>query len=167
MQQIIDVFKKKDAKKQFEFFENEKPIANIDYPKRFSKTATITAGKNVWKIARTGFWKHYIEITSEQSPYTKWKVHQNWKSELTLRTDDNKLYSFKKAGFWKQRWLWHNETDQPVLELKACGWPQKKKGTVTFLTKKDDNLLWLSFVGFFLVMCAQEDAAAAVGTASV
>lgn len=157
----IEVYKKKDAKKQFEFFENNALLGDINFPKRFSKSALISYKNKSWKIARTGFWKHILEISADQSPYTKWNAKQSWGGCLTLRTDDNRSFKFKRTSFWKSKWSWLNEKGEPVIECKACGWPDKRKATITILDKKDDAMIWLSIVGFFLVLCAQEDAAMA------
>ena len=160
--QILEVVKSKEAKKRFEFLSNEMPVANVDYPKRFEKKATITADNQKWLINRKGWWKHSIEISSEQSPYSKWSLIQNWKGQTSIRTDDNRQFFLKKRGFWKPAWFWLNEKEEPFVEIAPCGgWPKRKKGTITIHNPSDKASTFLALIGWFIALAAQEDAAAA------
>jgi len=158
---IIEVIKSKEAKKRFEFLENDQPVAGIDYPKRFQKKATLSAGNQQWQIQRKGWWKHTIEIASDQSPYTKWSVIQNWKGQISIRTDDNRQFHLKKKGFWKPVWHWINEKEESLVEVQLCvGWPKRKRGTITIHNSNDTNLTFLALIGWFIALSQQEDAAA-------
>ena len=164
---IIEVIKSKDAKKQFVFLVNEQPFAFIDYPKRFQKRAILTAGNQNWQILRKGWWKHTIEIASDQSPYTKWSVVQNWKGQISLRSDDNRQFHLKKKGFWKPVWHWFNEKEESLVEIAPCvGWPKRRKGTITIHDSDDKVLTFLALIGWFVALTAQEDAAAVAIAAS-
>jgi hypothetical protein len=162
----IEVVKAKDAKKRYVFSSNGSPVAELDFPKRFAKAAVATVGKNKWNIRRTGWWHHYYEISTEQSPYTKWKVKQGWRSDLELRSDDNRRFFLRKKGFWKTSWVWSNDQNEELIEMYACQWPGKKPGSVTFRTNHPDSThLWLVLVGWFVLLCSQEDAAAVAAAA--
>lgn len=165
MSNTLEIRKKKDAKKHYEFYENDKLVATLDYPRRFKKSAIITAGNKQWTIARTGFWKAFYEIEASQSPYSKWKAQQGWRTPLLLRSDDNRQFRFRQTSFWMSKWSWLNEKDEPVIEFRISSWPSKKPNTVAFLQTKDSTMLWFALIGYFLVLCAQEDAAA--GTMAV
>ena len=88
----FEVLKVKNAKKCFEFLSDGQPIADIDFPKKWHKAATLQANGNKWQVSRKGWWNTYYELISEQSPYTKWKVAISWRGVLTIRNDQNKLY---------------------------------------------------------------------------
>lgn len=159
--QIIEVIKSKEAKKRFEFLVNERRVASIDYPKRFHKNALITADNLSWHIQRKGWWKHTIEIAADQSPYSKWALIQNWKGQLSIRTDDNRQFHLKKRGFWKTTWFWLNEKEEAQVEVHSCGgWPKRKRGTITIHKPTDTILIFLALIGWFVALTAQEDAAA-------
>lgn len=158
----IDVIKSKEAKKRFDFLENGISIATVNYPKRFQKKAILQAGNNQWNIQRTGWWKHSIEIIAAQSPYTKWTLPQNWKGSVSIRMDDNRQFNLKKKGFWKAAWFWINEKEEVAVEIKTHSWPNKKRGSITINNKADAALLLLAQIGWFIVLSAEEDAAAAV-----
>ena len=159
---IIEVIKSKEGKKRFEFLENDQTFASIDYPKRFQKKATLSAGNQKWEIQRRGWWKHTIEIAADQSPYTKLSAIQNWKGQMFIRTDDNRQFYLKKKGFWKPAWHWLNEKEEPVVEINPCvGWPKRKRGTITIHNSNDTNLTFLALIGWFVSLTAQEDAATA------
>ena len=158
---IIEVIKSKEAKKRFEFLVNDQSVASIDYPKRFQKKAVLSAGNRQWQIQRTGFWKHTIEIAADQSPYSKVAAIQNWKGQISIRTDDNRQFHLKKKGFWKPAWHWLNEKEESVVELNPCvGWPKRKRGTITIHNSNDTTLTLLALIGWFVALTAQEDAAA-------
>ena len=157
----IEVIKSKEAKKRFEFLANNKSIATVEYPKRFAKKAVLSVGNQQWQIQRKGWWKHSLEIAAEQSPYSKWTLNQNWKGNVSIRTNDNRQFHLKKKGFWKQYWNWYNEKEESMVEVHSCGgWPKRKRGTVTIQDSSDTNLIFLALIGWFVALNAQEDAAA-------
>ena len=158
---IIEVIKSKEAKKRFEFLVNDQYIASIDYPKRFQKKAVLSSGNQQWHIERKGLWKHSIIIAADQSPYTKWTVTQNWKGQISIKTDDNRQFHLKKKGFWKPIWHWFNEKEESMVEVQPCGgWPKRKRGTITIHNSNDTTLTFLALIGWFVSLTAQEDAAA-------
>lgn len=161
--QVIDVIKSKDAKKRYEFLVNDQSIATIDYPKRFEKKATLSAGSNQWHIARKGWWRHTIEITAEQSPFSKWALVQNWRGCVTIRTDDNRQFHLKRKGFLKFKWVWLTDKEETVVEIQTHGWPKRKRGTISIHNPSDTILLFLVLTGWFIVLTSEEDAAASAG----
>ncbi|MFM9910280.1 MAG: hypothetical protein ACKVOW_13075, partial [Chitinophagaceae bacterium] len=149
-------------KKRFDFIEKDQPIANTNYPKRFQKKALITSGNYQWDIQRTGWWKHVLEISAQQTPYNKWSLPINWRGNLAIRTEDNRQFRFKRKGFWKTAWVWLNEKEEEVMEIKICQWPKKKRGSVISNHFSDvRDLLFLAQIGWFVALAAIEDSAAA------
>ena len=157
---IIEIVKSKEAKRKYLFMAEGKPVADLIYPKRFKKIATGSVGNNHWQISRKGFWKHFYNISSDQSPYTEWSISQNWKGSISVRTDDNKLYTLCRKGWLKVNWIWKNENNEPVVEIHHCALPRKKYGTITYQSRPDNKMLWLGMVGWFVVLAAHQDASA-------
>lgn len=158
---IIEIIKSKDARKRYDFLLDGKVIAFVDFPNRWVKAATAQAGDLQWKISRKGWWKHNIEVSAEQSPYSKWNVPLGWRGTISIRTDDNKQFHLKKRGFWNTSWGWMNEQNETVVELKLNVWPSRKQGTITLSNTANNSLIWLALVGCFISICAREDARAA------
>lgn len=158
---IIEIIKSKDAKKRYDFILHGKIVAFVDFPNRWAKAAMAQAGDLQWKITRKGWWKHTIEISSEQSPYSKWKAEMGWRRTLNIRTDDNKQFHLKRKGFWNTSWVWINEQNETVVELQLNVWPSRKRGIITLNDTANTSLTWLSLVGWFIAVCAREDARAA------
>jgi hypothetical protein len=156
----LEVLKSPNAKKRYDLMEGDMLIASLNYPKRFTKSASVEIGNKRWLISRSGFWKHHYEIISEQSPYSKWKLDKNWRGLVSLRMEDNRQFNLRKKGFWKTTWIWVNENEEPVIELQSCGWPQKKRGIITVFSRPDEATIWLCTIGWFMLLCAEEDAAA-------
>ena len=160
--QSIEIIRSKEAKRRYDFLVNDICIASVDYPKRFAKRAMLKNSNGQWTIARKGWFKHVLEIASDQSPYTKWSLPQNWRAKTTIRTEDNRLFTFQRKNFWKCSWYWVNEKEEKVIEIKSNKWPSKKRGTIMLLNAADMALLFLAQIGWFIVLNEQDDAAVAV-----
>ena len=156
----IEIRKIKGYKKRYELSVGDK-LMILDFPARYKMNAVISIGSKTYSIKRTGWWKRYISIESNQSPFTNWKVQQRWNAGEEFRTEDNRVYRLKKGGFFSNKWHWLDEQDQPIIELKEYHWSISKKATAVFFSKVDDTVLWLTAVGWFLIICRQQDAAAA------
>lgn len=158
---IIEIIKSKDAKKRYDFLLEGKVIAFLDFPNRWAKAAIAQAGDLQWKITRKGWWKHTIEISAEQSPYSKWNAAMGWRGTISIRTEDNKQFHLKRKGFWNTSWVWMNEQNETVVELQFNVWLSRKRGLITLNNTANSSLIWLSLVGWFIAICAREDARAA------
>ena len=158
---IIEIIKSKDAKKRYDFLLDGKVIAFLDFPNRWVKAAMAQAGDLQWQIRRKGWWKHTIEISAGQSPYSKWNAAMGWRGNISIRTDDNKQFHLKRKGFWNNSWIWINEQNETVVELKLNVWSWRKQGIITLNNTANTSLIWLSLVGWFIAICAREDGRAA------
>jgi hypothetical protein len=139
--------------------------ATLQYESTFNKNAIGVINQDKWKFTRKGFWKKELEITAEQSPYTKTTVKFGWSSKMTLRAPDNNTYHFKGVGWWRRRWIWFDSANQQLIEIKSNGFSRSRRGLVTLHQPWSPTLSWLLLVGWFQLVIWEEQAAA-VGAAS-
>lgn len=156
----IQINKIKGFKRRYELVVDTKQVV-LDFPSRYKMNAVISVGAKTYSIKRTGWWKRFINIEANQSPFTKWNVQQCWRGGEEFRTENNRVYRLKKAGIFSNKWHWLDEQDQPVIEIRESHWSFTKKATAHFYNTVDDTSLWLVGVGWFMIICKQQDAAAA------
>jgi hypothetical protein len=150
----------KGFKKRYELTVDSKQMV-LDFPSRYKLNAVISIGANTYAIKRTGWWKRFINIEANQSPFTKWNVQQSWRGSEEFRTENNRVYRLKKAGVFTNKWHWLNESGEPVIEFKEHPWSFNQRASAFFYTSVDETALWLVAVGWFMIICKQQDAAAA------
>ncbi len=156
----VQIKRIKGFKRRYEFSVDAKQIV-LDFPSRYKKSAGISIGAKSYIINRTGWWKKFITIEANQSPFTKWNVQQCWRGGEEFRAENNRVYRLKKAGIFTNKWHWLNESGEPVIEFKEHPWSFTQKASVVFHTSIDDSTLWLVAVGWFMIICKQQDAATA------
>ena len=150
----------KGFKRRYELTVDAKQIV-LNFPSRNKMNAEISIGAKTYTIKRSGWWKRFISIESNQSPFTKWNVQQCWRGGEEFRAENNRVYRLKKAGIFTGKWRWLNENGEPVIEFKERHWSYTQKASVVFFNSIDDSLLWLVAVGWFMIICKQQDAATA------
>lgn len=148
--------------RQYEFWLQEERIAILDYPKRFTNAATISIKDNQWKIKTVGFWKTHIEITAEQSPYTKSRLDMKWTYKLSFSFDNRQVYHFKPTGFWKNVWTWFDDKNNPVIEIRSNQLSNKSRGKITLHQPASKNLYFLMMLGWFQLLTYEAHTSAGV-----
>jgi hypothetical protein len=150
-------------KRDYEFYLDDTLKATLKYESAFKSKAIISINNHKWHICRTGFWKKQIELKADQSPYTKATIPSNWKYHISFRAANGNSYTFKPAGFWKRTWIWIDEQEQPVIEMKTTSPFSKGQGTVVLLQPATEELYLMMVFGWYQVIAYQRDAAAASG----
>src|SRR5690349_20893613 len=92
----IQIRKPKTFKRHFEFFSGDRELAVLDYKNSFCKQATATSDDKKWILNRKGFWKPTLEISAEQSPYTKSSLPHKWNFRVFFKTESGKELMLKK-----------------------------------------------------------------------
>jgi hypothetical protein len=159
----IQVKKPKAFKRRYEFYENDRQVALLDYEKAYKSCAIAVIDDKKWKLRRVGFWKSYIEIIAEQSPYTKTRIEFSWTFKTRYRAENGKEYVLKNTSSWKSKWAWLDENKNPVIEIKSCQFKRENRGHILIHANKPapKELLLLMLVGWYQVT-AQENNAAVV-----
>lgn len=158
----IQVRKTSLLKRRYEFCLDEQVIAGLYYEKSYSYKATAVAGNREWQISRNGFWKSFLDISSEQSPYTKLHLPYRGNYELTVSNEDGRQYFLKRTGIFKETWTWFDERKEPVIELRSNKLSHKKRGQVLLHQQPKESFYLLMLIGWFLIV-RYEDAVGGSG----
>lgn len=156
----VQVRKPHAFKRRYEFWQNDQLVAVLEYEKRFSCDAVISIGDHKWKIKTAGFWKKSIELTAEQSPYTKTRIAYCWNFRLSFPAENNHTYNFKPIGFWKRSWAWYDENDNPVVEMKTNQFSRKNRGQITLHQPPSNNGYLLMMLGWYQLLAYEQHSAA-------
>lgn len=136
-------------------------VGTLQYESAFCKNAIGFINQDQWKFIRKGFWKRDLEISAQQSPYTKTNIKLGWGSKLSLRGPDNNMYHFKSVGWWGKKWIWSDAAGNPLMEIKSNYFSRNRRGVVTNHQPWSPLLSWLLLVGWFQLVLWEEQAAAA------
>lgn len=151
-------------KRSYRFIADGNNVGELDYSKSYSNKATgIVQGKE-FSIRRSGWWRHFIDISSmTYQPYNM-RIDLNWRNKLKILDADGNSYTLKQASIWKNKWHWVDRFERPVVEIKSKGLSRKNRGLIEV---KDpvlkDCLFWI-IVSWFVIMCSESDAAAVAVT---
>ena len=155
----IQVSKPKIFTPHYQFRQNEKELAVLDYEKRWGKNAVLHVNDKQFKLKTTGFWKQFIHITAEQSPYLKLSIPFKWTYKMAVSLNNRQTYHFKSVDFWNRVWAWYDEKDNMVVELRSNQFSKQNRGQLTIHQPATDDLLLLAALGWYTVMAYEEQSA--------
>jgi hypothetical protein len=163
VEQEILVVKKSALKREYDFFFNEKLIANLNYIKTYGGKAKARIGDKEWIFLRKGFWKQFVEIQAEQSPYEKKRIEFDWRRRAKIEGPDGNLYQLRQTNCWKSIWSWLDDKNASIGVFKSNMLSRKKRGTIRFSQPLKEDLLWLLVLGWFMLVSEEDNAVAAAG----
>jgi hypothetical protein len=144
----IQVRKPEFFKRRYEFFVDEKVVAVLEYERSFGKKAVATIDNKKWVFKRVGFWKPYLEVTAEQSPYTKTRLDYNWKFKTQFNGDDNRNYFLKQTSHFRNTWAWLDENKNAVIEIKSKQLSRSRRGSIMLYKPENKELYLLMLIGW-------------------
>lgn len=162
----ILITKTKGKKRHYSFDLGNKGIITLQYESAFCKNAIGMINDWQWKFIRKGFWKKELEISGQQSPYTKTHIKFGWGHKLSVRAEDNNMYHFKAEGWWRRKWVWYNAAGQKLMEISSNHFSRQRRGKVLLLQPFRNELAWLMMVGWFQLVIWEEQTAATVAASS-
>ena len=163
-EQEILVVKKGTFKREYDFLLNDRVIATLNGVKGYGRKAVVKIGDKEWTFLKKGFWKQFIEIHANQSPYEKKKIELDWRHRGKFVGPDGKLYQLRQTNCWKSIWSWQDENKNSLGDLKSNALSSKKRGTIRFSQPLKDELLCMFVLGWFMLTGYEE--AAMVGAAA-
>jgi hypothetical protein len=156
----IQVKKPETFRRHYEFWLHKELVGTLDYQKWFTKLAILKIKDKQWKINTVGFWKSHIEITADQSPFTKSRIDFKWNFKISF-SFDNRQYHLKRVGFWNQRWVWQDDKNNEVMEMKSKMFSKKNRGIITLHQPPSTDLYFLMLLGWFQVLGYEQHASTA------
>lgn len=139
-------------------------VARLRRPSIWNSVAEIEAPGNRWRFEPYGFWKRRIrvrsvgtgEIFAEFTPNT-WNMHNG-----TLQFADGRVFHWRSSDIWGSKWVWTTDDGEPILGYRVGGL-FSFKGELNIEPEQADTPSFgvLVFLGWYMVMLAREDSAAA------
>jgi hypothetical protein len=148
-------------KRSYQFLDGDKTIGQLDFANSFHKTATANVLGKEFSIRRKGFWTHYLEITSTSYQPYNMVINVNWRSKIKINDFNGTPYVFKSTSIWKNKWAWFDRYERPLVEIRSRVLTRKNRGLVEIKFPEMKDVLFWMFVSWFVILCAESDAASA------
>ena len=149
----------------YEFLLDDKPVAVLK-KKGLGSKAELTIGARQWHIRLRGFRKNHIEINDIQYPALNTRCEGGRYFRLYFTLQNGKKFYFKRKSAWKSAWLWLDEYEQPVMEMKFVHFNFSCSGKVNFYQPANGDLYFLMLLGWYRLLQYQAIVAASAGGAS-
>lgn len=148
-------------KRSYLFVADDKIIGKLDYEKSYSNEAKGILNGQEFFIRRSGFWKHFIEITSSTSQQFNTRIGIHWKNQMKIVDSAGNPFLFKHTSIWKNKWQWFDRYERPLIEIRSKNFSRKNRGLIEVkYPEMKDSLFWV-IVSWFVILCSESDAAAA------
>lgn len=143
-----------------------KAVATIKKRSIWNTRVEIDAPGNRWVLERKGFWRRRVEITSVatgESPATFY--YKGWGIGGELHFADGRVYRWGSSSWTGSKWAWTDEYGQPLIGFHRRG-AFVPRGELYFdaATETMPSVPLLVFLGWYLVLLYQMDAAAAAAS---
>ena len=150
-------------KRTYELVADEKVMSSLRYEKLSHTKAIGKIHDREFSIRRAGFWKHFVEINSSVSQYNH-RFRISWRNTLRITDGSGNEFVFKPSGIWQTKWQWLDRHERPIIEMKSKTFSKMNRGLVQLLHDDiNDPLFWVT-VGWFIIICAESDAAVVVAS---
>src|SRR5688500_4895309 len=143
-------------KRYFEFCVNNEVVGVLKFDKAFCHEATASFGEWQWTFKIDGFFKRFLEVAAQQSPYTKSRVKLNWDNKLSFTTDERNNWCLKPVGFWKRTWNWFNDKNESVIQLRSNAFSKNNRGEVLLNQRVNKESFLLILIAWFQVIVEEE-----------
>lgn len=90
----------------------------------------------------------------------------SWKGETTLKLDTGRHYTWRPANFWQTEWELLDEVGQELVRIKRNTWGYGGQISVRENDLEKEELLFLLYLGWYLVILKLDDSTAAAAAAS-
>lgn len=136
-------------------------IGQLDYAKSYLKKANASINGIDFEIRRSGWWKHFIEISSATHQEYNMRIPVSWRSRMEILDGKKNPYTFKSTSIWQTKWGWFDRYDRLLIEMRSKSFSKKKRGLINIKHQEmKDSLFWI-IVSWFVILCADSDGAAA------
>lgn len=151
-------------KPSYQFTADGATIGRLEYTNSYQKKATASIDGRDFSIRRGGFWKHYIEITSDMHKEYNMRIDVDWRSRMKITDHAGNPFVFKSASIWKNKWHWIDRHGTPVIEIQSKYFSKNRGAIEIKHADVHDTLFWI-IVSWFVILCSEADAAPVAATA--
>jgi hypothetical protein len=123
--------------------------------------------RTVLELSRTGLFRQYLHVKSLDFRLpTMAPALISWNGRTTLVLDNGLAYTWRPNNLWQTHWVLSDDTGAELIHIKRN--PLGYGGNVNIEPNEidADRLLFMLYVGWYLVILKMDDAAAAAASAS-
>ncbi len=159
-------------RREYEMMVKEQMVACLRQTGFFSWQAEIFEGgwstAPVLQVQRTGAFRQKLHVKSldYRFPHLTKPTPISLRGEVTLELDNGRSYHFGPTNFWQTRWQLKDEVGKEYLDIQRNKWGFGGEITITNSNLPQDELLFLLYVTWYVVILKMEDQAAAAAAAS-
>ena len=156
-------------KREYALYAGEEVVATLHWEKPHRQIASGEAAEGHWTFQRQGFLAQHVEVRLGASELEVARFQPNWRGGGTLEFPGGQRFGLRPTSFWNAEWAWTTATNDLLLRIKRPARPSHVKGYIDLLPGASalPELSLLILLGWYLVMLAADDAAAATIAASV
>lgn len=157
----VQVVKTGWIKRSYRFLSGDDVVAELNYTKSYSNNASAIMHGVEFAIRRRGFWKQYLEISSNSNEHYNMKVGLSWRGTMNVTDPDRKQYVFRQTSVWKSKWGWiNNRSERLLVEMRSKNFSRKNRGIIEIKDGEMKDLLFWIIVSWFVIMTTEAEAAA-------
>ncbi len=147
----------------YEFIANDHVIGELNFKGSYSKKTTGRIGGEEFSIRRCGIWRNHVEISSAVERYTM-RIPLTWRSTMKITDAAGNPYQFKSTSIWKSKWEWFDRHERSQIQMVSKSLSRKSRGLIEVKeAEMKDTLFWI-IVSWFVIICAESDAAVSAAT---
>lgn len=121
----------------------------------------------VLRFERTGFFRQKLHAKAVDLRFpTMSPAPLSWRGEATLSLDNGRTYTWRPANFWQTQWLLVDEWERQLIHIKRNALGYGGRVSIQENDLERDELLFLLYLGWYLVILKLDDSAAAAAGAS-
>lgn len=138
-------------------------IATIRRPRWWSSLAEVEGVGCRWTFERKGFWQRRVEIHSVGTGDRAAVFYYNWSGAGRLEYPDGRVFHWKQGNFWGTKWVWTDETGQPLVGFHTRG-GLKLNADISLDAALEDAKAptLLIFLGWYLIVKHYEDSSSSM-----
>lgn len=157
--------KPKMFRREYELLLDGKPLAWLRQRGWFPVQADVfehPEAEPVLCVTRRGLWRQTVHVkTLDMRLPHAYPAALSWRGELTLLLDNGRSYRFRPANFWHTHWELRDETGRLCLTFRRNGWGFGGEVWLEDLSLPPDELRFLIYVAWNVVIMKMDDQAAA------
>lgn len=155
----VQVLKAGWFKRSYRFTAGSETSGQLNFEKSYSNKAVANIQGKEFSIRRTGFWKHYLQVSSSTQKQYNLRIDLNWRNSMKVVDSSGNSYVFKSTGIWQSKWHWIDRYERPLVEIKSKSLSRKNRGLIEVKDPEMKDCLFWVIVSWFVIICSESDAA--------
>jgi hypothetical protein len=121
----------------------------------------------VLTFGRTGIFRQKLHAKTADLRFPTMKpAALSWRGEAAIQLDNGRRYTWQPANFWQTEWQLTDEVGRELVHIKRNTWGYGGQLSVRENDLDKEELSFLLYLGWYLVILKLDDSAAAAAAAA-